>query len=33
MAAATISVVPVLFVYFFGQRYLVQGVANTGMTG
>jgi len=33
MAAATISVVPVLLVYFFGQRYLVQGVSNTGMTG
>jgi multiple sugar transport system permease protein len=33
MAAATISVIPVLLVYFLGQRFLVQGVANTGTTG
>ncbi|SDS39360.1 carbohydrate ABC transporter permease [Microlunatus soli] len=33
MAAATISVVPVLIIYFIGQRYLVEGIANTGTTG
>lgn len=32
MAAATISVIPVLVVYFLGQRHLVQGVATTGTT-
>ncbi|CAA9541899.1 MAG: ABC transporter, permease protein 2 (cluster 1, maltose/g3p/polyamine/iron) [uncultured Thermomicrobiales bacterium] len=31
MAAATIAVVPVLLVYLVGQRYIIEGVALTGI--
>jgi len=33
MAGATISVVPILFVYVFAQRYVVRGVALSGLKG
>ncbi|MGE5507869.1 MAG: carbohydrate ABC transporter permease, partial [Chitinophagales bacterium] len=31
MAAASLAVIPVLLVYVFFQRYIVQGIALTGM--
>ena len=31
MAAATIAVLPVLIIYLFGQRYIIEGVAITGL--
>jgi multiple sugar transport system permease protein len=31
MAAATIAVVPVLVIYLLGQRYIIEGVALTGL--
>ncbi len=31
MAAATIAVVPVLIIYLLGQRYIIEGVALTGL--
>jgi multiple sugar transport system permease protein len=31
MAAATIAVLPVLVIYLFGQRYIIEGVALTGL--
>ncbi|MDO4940527.1 MAG: carbohydrate ABC transporter permease [Erysipelotrichaceae bacterium] len=31
MAASTISVLPVLIVYMFGQNYIVEGITITGM--
>ncbi len=31
MAAATIAVVPVLIIYLIGQRYIIEGVALTGL--
>lgn len=31
MAASTISVLPVLVVYLFGQKYIIEGIAITGM--
>lgn len=31
MAAATIAIVPVLVIYLFGQRYIIEGVALTGL--
>lgn len=31
MAAAAIAVVPVLVIYLFGQRYIIEGVAITGL--
>jgi multiple sugar transport system permease protein len=31
MAAATIAIVPVLIIYLFGQRYIIEGVALTGL--
>jgi multiple sugar transport system permease protein len=31
MAAATIAVIPVLVIYLFGQRYIIEGVALTGL--
>ena len=33
MAAATVSVLPVLLVFYFGQRYFIQGVVFTGVKG
>ncbi|ALA52164.1 MULTISPECIES: carbohydrate ABC transporter permease [Shouchella] len=33
MAGATISVVPVLIVYFFAQRQIIEGIALTGVKG
>ncbi len=33
MAGATISVVPVLVVYFFAQRQIIEGIALTGVKG
>jgi multiple sugar transport system permease protein len=31
MAAATIAVLPVLIIYLVGQRYIIEGVALTGL--
>ena len=31
MAAGTIAVIPLLIIYLFGQRYIIEGVALTGM--
>ena len=33
MAAALISIVPVLIIFLFGQKYFVQGVASSGLKG
>jgi len=33
MAAALISIIPVLVVFLIGQRYFVQGVVATGIKG
>jgi len=33
MAAATFSVIPVIIVFLFGQKYYVQGIATTGIKG
>jgi multiple sugar transport system permease protein len=33
MAASMFLVIPVLLVFFFGQRYFIRGVAMTGITG
>ncbi len=33
MAAATVSMLPVLLVFYFGQRYFIQGVVFTGVKG
>lgn len=31
MAAATITIIPVIIVFFFAQRYFIQGIALTGL--
>lgn len=33
MAAATVSMIPVLLVFYFGQKYFIQGVVFTGVKG
>jgi multiple sugar transport system permease protein len=33
MAVVTLTVVPVLFVYFWAQRYFIEGIALTGVRG
>ncbi|WP_425386996.1 carbohydrate ABC transporter permease [Alicyclobacillus herbarius] len=33
MAASTIAVIPVLIVYIIGQRYIIEGIAMTGIKG
>ena len=33
MAVSTLMIVPVLLLFFFGQRYFVQGIALTGLKG
>jgi ABC-type maltose transport system permease subunit len=33
MAAAAFVVAPIVLLYLLGQRYLVQGVARTGIRG
>ncbi len=33
MAAATVVVMPVLIVFFIGQRYFIEGIALTGLKG
>ena len=33
MAGATVSVIPILIVYVFAQRYVIRGVALSGLKG
>lgn len=33
MAGSTLSVIPIVAVYLFAQRYVIQGVANAGLKG
>jgi multiple sugar transport system permease protein len=33
MAGAVITIIPMLIVYLFAQRYFVQGVVTTGLKG
>ena len=33
MAASTLSILPILIVFFFAQKYFVQGVVLTGIKG
>jgi multiple sugar transport system permease protein len=33
MAAATFVIAPIVLVFLFAQRYLIQGVARTGIRG
>lgn len=33
MAGAVITIIPVLFVFLFAQKYFVQGIASTGLKG
>jgi ABC-type glycerol-3-phosphate transport system permease component len=33
LAASVIATVPMLFIFFLGQRYFVEGIATTGRKG
>jgi len=33
MAASTLVILPVLIVFFIGQKYIIQGIATTGIKG
>jgi multiple sugar transport system permease protein len=33
LAGATLSVIPIVAVYLFVQRYVIEGVASTGIKG
>jgi multiple sugar transport system permease protein len=33
MAASTVVILPVIILFFFAQRYFVQGIAFTGLKG
>ena len=33
LAAATVAVIPVIFIYIFAQRYFVEGVVLSGIKG
>lgn len=33
MAAATLAVLPMIILYFIAQRYIVQGIVTSGLTG
>ena len=33
MAAALISIIPVLIIFMFGQRYFIEGVSSSGLKG
>ena len=33
MAAATVVIAPVLILFFFAQRYFIEGIALTGTKG
>ncbi len=33
MAAASAGIVPIIIVFLLGQRYVIEGVANTGIKG
>ena len=33
LAASVIATVPMLIIFFIGQRYLVEGIATTGRKG
>ena len=33
MAAALISIIPVLIIFMFGQRYFIEGVSSSGLRG
>jgi multiple sugar transport system permease protein len=33
MAGAVVTIIPMLIVYIFAQKYFVQGVVNTGIKG
>ena len=33
MAVATVTMLPVLIVFYFGQKYFIQGVVFTGVKG
>ncbi len=33
MAAATSAIIPVIFIFIFGQKYFVEGIATTGVKG
>ena len=33
MAAATFTIAPIVLLYLVAQRYLIQGVARTGIRG
>ena len=33
MAAATISVIPIILIFLFTQKYFIQGIATTGLKG
>ncbi|EAC9982129.1 carbohydrate ABC transporter permease, partial [Listeria monocytogenes] len=33
MAGATISVIPIILVYLFAQRYIIEGITLTGIKG
>jgi ABC-type glycerol-3-phosphate transport system permease component len=31
MAGAVVSILPILVIFFFAQRYFIQGIAMTGL--
>jgi len=33
MAAGTVVLMPILVLFFIGQKYFIQGVATTGLKG
>ena len=33
MAASTVAIIPVVVLFFFGQRYLIEGISLTGVKG
>jgi multiple sugar transport system permease protein len=33
MTGAVVSVLPILVIFLFGQRYFIQGIATSGLKG
>jgi len=33
MAASTVTIIPIIVIYFLGQKYFVEGITLTGIKG
>jgi len=33
MAASLVSIIPITIIFIFAQRYIIEGIATTGMKG